>query len=139
MKIYKSILLTALILLVSLQVQAGGAVIVHPSNASALDTGVISKIFLGKQKSFPSGESVVPVDLKDGSGTKSAFTSSILNKSASQMKAYWAKLLFSGKGTPPKVAENDAEVIALVAKNPSIIGYVDAASVDGSVKVVHQF
>lgn len=121
------------------QAQAGVAVIVHPSNADALNPDVISQIFLGKQKAFPSGGDAVPIDLAEGSATKSAFVSSMLNKNDSQIKAYWAKVLFTGKGTPPKEVANDAAVIDLISKNPSLIGYIDSASVNDSVKVVHQF
>ena len=52
------------------------------------------------------------------------------------MKAYWSKLVFTGKGTPPAELANEAAVLSHVAANPDAIGYVDAASVDGSVKVV---
>ena len=59
--------------------------------------------------------------------------------SKSQFTAYWAKLMFTGKGVPPKVVENEADMIDLVAKNPSIIGYVDAANVTADVRVVAKF
>lgn len=55
------------------------------------------------------------------------------------MKAYWSKLVFTGKGTPPQEVPGDAEVKALIGSNPSTIGYIDAGSVDASVKVVHKF
>jgi ABC-type phosphate transport system substrate-binding protein len=48
-------------------------------------------------------------------------------------------LIFTGKGTPPKQSGSDADVKALIAKNPNMIGYIDASAVDGSVKVVHKF
>jgi len=63
----------------------------------------------------------------------------VLKKSASQLKAYWSKLLFTGKGTPPKEIGSDAEMVSLVASNPNMIGFVDAAAVNDSVKVVTRF
>jgi hypothetical protein len=44
--------------------------------------------------------------------------------------------VFTGKGTPPKDAGDDAAVRTLIAANPNMIGYVDAGAVDATVKVV---
>ncbi|MGH1373899.1 MAG: phosphate ABC transporter substrate-binding protein, partial [Cellvibrionaceae bacterium] len=43
------------------------AVIVHPSNANSLSESDITRIFLGKKKSFPDGADAIPVDQKEGS------------------------------------------------------------------------
>ncbi|QSX28536.1 MULTISPECIES: type 2 periplasmic-binding domain-containing protein [Shewanella] len=114
------------------------AVVVHPSNNDTLTSADISRIYLGKLKSFPGGSPVVPLDLKEGSDIRSQFVDKVLNKSESQLKAYWSKLVFSGQGQPPKVVEN-AEVLGLIAANPNMIGFMDAAAVDASVKVVARF
>jgi hypothetical protein len=67
------------------------------------------------------------------------FNEKILNKTSSQMKAYWSKLVFTGKGTPPKELLSDKEVIDLVSKNPNMIGYIQKESVTAAVKVVATF
>lgn len=115
------------------------AVIVNPGNGSSLDQNTISRIFLGKMKSFSNGTSVAPVGQGEANAATKEFNDKVLKKSGSQLKAYWSKLVFTGKGTPPKSLANDAAVIAHVASNPGGIGFVDAASVDGSVKVVAKF
>ncbi|WP_306519760.1 phosphate ABC transporter substrate-binding protein [Rheinheimera sp.] len=115
------------------------AVIVHPSNNNALDEATVSKIFLGREKSFADGKSVVPLSLNEGASASTAFNDAVLKKSSSQLKAYWSKLVFTGKGTPPKEIASDEEMIKLVATNPSVIGYVDASKVDASVKVALKF
>lgn len=114
------------------------AVVVHPSNGVALDNGDISRIYLGKLKSFPGGGPVIPLDLKEGSAIRSTFVDKVLGKSESQLKAYWSKLVFSGQGQPPKSVD-DAEMLSLVAANPNMIGFVDAANVNDSVKVIARF
>ncbi|WP_438862292.1 substrate-binding domain-containing protein [Neptunicella sp.] len=134
----KSLLFCTLMLLSSIA-RADIAVIVHPSNADAMDANDISKIFLGKSSSFPGGSKAVPVNQGEDQAARTEFDDKVLNKSASQLKAYWSKLLFTGKGSPPQNQANDSEVIALVASNPNIIGYVDAAAVNDSVKVVATF
>jgi ABC-type phosphate transport system substrate-binding protein len=114
-------------------------VIVHPSLAvTSLDEDDVSRLFLGKSRSFPNGDQAVPVNQSEGSAVRAAFNETVCNKNASQYKAYWSQLVFTGKGTPPKEAGDNAAVKALVAANPNMIGYVDASVVDASVKVVYK-
>jgi ABC-type phosphate transport system substrate-binding protein len=121
-------------------VYAETAVIVSSSNANAsLDSDTVSRIYLGKSSNFPSGDQAVPVDQSEGSATRDAFNGSVLGKSSSQLKAYWSRLIFTGKGTPPKEVGDDAAVKKLVAANPNMIGYIDSAAVDDTVKVVLTF
>ncbi len=115
------------------------AIIVHPSNNNAVDEAALSKIYLGREKSFADGSSVIPMSLVENSPASNEFNEKVIKKSSSQLKAYWSKLVFTGKGTPPKEVATDEEMVKLVAGNPSLIGYVDAAKVDASVKVVLKF
>lgn len=140
MKILKRSCSILLISLASSIVSAEISVIVSINNPnSAMDQSTVAKIFLGKAKSFPDGTQAVPVDQDDGSATRDGFNSKILGKSASQLKSYWSRLIFTGKGTPPKQSGDDAGVKSLVANNPNIIGYIDSSAVDATVKVVHKF
>lgn len=116
------------------------AVIVSSDNANAsISSADISKMFLGKTKSFPNGSQATPIDQNDGNPAREEFNSKVLDKSESQLKSYWSRLIFTGKGTPPKQLADDAAVKAAVAGNPEMIGYIDASAVDGSVKVVGKF
>ncbi|MFY9180409.1 MAG: phosphate ABC transporter substrate-binding protein [Venatoribacter sp.] len=127
-------------LLLSASAFAEVAVIVSASNGnSSLDKAAIEQIFLGKTSSFPNGEKAVPIDQSEGTAARESFNSDLLGKNSSQLKAYWSRLIFTGKGTPPKESGGDLDVKDLVAKNPNLIGYVDAATVDDSVKVVFKF
>lgn len=115
------------------------SVIVNPGNANAVDAKEIKRIFLGKQKKFADGSSVVAVAQPGGSAIVEAFSTSALGRSSNQIKAYWAKLIFTGKGTPPQEVADDAAVKSMVSSTPGAIGYIDSGSVDGSVKVVATF
>ncbi|MEJ6474605.1 phosphate ABC transporter substrate-binding protein [Pseudoalteromonas piscicida] len=114
-------------------------VIVNPANSATLDENEIKQIFIGKSKSFSDGSKALPITQADGSSVTDEFNEKVLNKSSSQLKAYWSKLVFTGKGTPPKEAADDAEVIKLVASNPNLIGFVSSGAADSSVKVVKSF
>ncbi|BFT29168.1 hypothetical protein D210916BOD24_03440 [Alteromonas sp. D210916BOD_24] len=115
------------------------AVIVHPSNGDSLDKDSISRLFLNKAKAFPNGSQAEPVALAEGQPATDEFNGKVLNKTAAQLTAFWSKLVFTGKGQPPKALGSDAEVISAVASNPNAIGFVDAGAVDGSVRVVAKF
>ncbi|MEN9464620.1 MAG: hypothetical protein RL217_801 [Pseudomonadota bacterium] len=129
-----------LTLLASAAAFADVVVIVSAKNANyGLEKTDVEQIFLGKTSTFPDGSKAVPIDQNEGSASRDAFNDRVLGKSASQLKAYWSRLIFTGKGTPPKESGNDAEVKALVADNPNLVGYVDAKVVDSSVKIVFKF
>ncbi len=137
MKKYLIVLATVLMLGLTNLVWAEVAVIVHPSAGfDSLTEDDVSLLFLGKSKSFPNGSAATPVNQNEGSAVRDKFNEGVCKKNASQYKAYWSQLVFTGKGTPPKDAGDDAAVKAAVAANPAMIGYIDAGAVDASVKVV---
>ena len=131
------LLLITLQLVVMTPVFAAVVVIAHPDNGDqSLSAAQVKRIFLGKSKCFPNGEIAVPINQQEQQQSRIDFDASLLKKSASQLKAYWSKLIFTGKGTPPIDVGGDDDVRQLVADNPNIVGYIDAAKVDDSVKVI---
>jgi ABC-type phosphate transport system substrate-binding protein len=123
-------------LFISCSLLADIAVVVHPANSAKLDPAEIAKLYLGRSKSFSDGSAAVPLAQAESATATPIFNEKILNKTGSQMKAYWSKLVFTGKGTPPQELLTDKEVIDLVSKNPNMIGYVDRGAVTADVKVV---
>lgn len=118
---------------------AGAEVVVIANTrggAEALTKEQVSALFLGKMNSLPSGNSATPLDQPESSPLRDEFYSKLTGKSAAQIKAYWAKMSFTGKGIPPKEKINSADVKKSVAATPSAIGYIEKSAVDSSVKVV---
>ena len=115
----------------SLAVVAGAS-----SNAPKLNNDQVSAIFLGTVKTFPNGEKAIPIDQTAGSPAYGHFYSLVAGRSEAQIKAYWSRMVFTGKGAPPQEVGDAAAVKKLVASNPNLVGYIDAAQVDGSVKVL---
>lgn len=138
MKLLKLCLLLCL-LSISNITMAKVVVIVNVTNTATLSDNDLSSLFLGKSKSFPNNNKAQAINLNYGNETRKAFEKSILKKTSSQVKAYWSKLLFSGKGRPLRELSSDAEVLAFVAENPNAIAYIDASNIDSSVKVVKEF
>lgn len=137
MQLVKVMLLTAACLVGAAQAEI--AVVVNPANANAVSADDLSRLFLGRSSSFADGSKATPLNLAEGQAARDEFDSKVLNRSAAQLKAYWSKLVFTGKGTPPKELADDAAVKAAIAADSSAIGYISSGSVDSSVKVVTTF
>lgn len=134
----KKIILASAFSLCSINVFAEVAVIINPNNASSVDADTIKKIYLGKSKSFSNGEKVNPVN-QDNTTVADEFNDKVVGKSSSQLNAYWSKLIFTGKGTPPEKLASDQAVIDFVAANNDAIGYIDSSKVSDKVKVIATF
>lgn len=118
--------------------QAEVSVISHPSLSASVDKDTISRLFLGKTKTFGDGSQMVPLVLSDPAAAEE-FNTKALGKSSSQLKAYWSQLVFTGKGTPPKEIESTEEMIALIAANPNMVGFVSGSVSDGRVQVIASY
>jgi len=111
------------------------AVVSSSSKVPVLSRTQIEEIFLGKVTRFPDGSSAVPLDLIEGSPERDEFYAK-LGKSPAQLKAYWSKIIFTGRGQPPKAVATGIEMKARLAADPAAIGYIDAKLVDDSVRVL---
>ena len=100
------------------------------STATTMTSSEIASIYLGKSTAMKPVDNATPV--------RAQFYTQVAGKDAAQVKAIWSKLVFTGKATPPKEMATSAEVVKAVAADPNAIGYVDRASVDGTVKVVYE-
>lgn len=113
------------------------AVVSSTSPIKSLNANQISDIFLGKTSTFPSGGLAVPLDLTEGTPTRDEFYAKLTGKSAAQIKAHWSKIIFTGRGLPPKEILNGNEVKRRLAENPNAISYIDENLVDSSVRVLY--
>lgn len=109
-------------------------VVGNDSPVRALTRAQAAQVFLGKPVDLAGLERPVPVDQPEGP-VREAFYERLAGRSPSQMKAYWSKLVFTGKGTPPR--EIDAGlVVKAVARDPRLVGYAARRDLDGSVRAV---
>lgn len=117
-------------------VQAGIVIIGNPGNSNSITAEELQRLYTGKSSSFANGESVLPLNLSDGNALRASFDQKALGRSSSQIKAYWSKLVFTGKGTPPKEVATEEEMIKLVGSNPNLLGYVSSGADLSAVKVL---
>ena len=104
-------------------------VIVNPAAAN-LTKEQVSDLFLGKIKIYK------PLDLPNSAPAKAEFYQKVSGHDLSQVKATWARLLFTGQAQPPKELSDAAAVKKAVAADPKAVGYISKSDVDSSVKVV---
>jgi ABC-type phosphate transport system substrate-binding protein len=108
------------------------------STVSTLGKEQVTDIFLGKTARFPDGAPAMPIDQVEGSPARDEFYATFAGKSAAQIKAHWTKIIFTGRGQPPRSVSNSDEVRKLIAANPQAISYMERSAVDSSVKVLVQ-
>jgi len=115
------------------------AVIVNPGNAAMLSKDLVSSYYMGDIKAWTGGLPVRLLDLPLDSAVRVAFDKNVLGKSTQQMKDLWMKNAMSGKADPPKEMSSDADVKSAVASSRYAMGYIKAANVDDTVKVILKF
>lgn len=101
------------------------------NNTGALTQEQVADIFQGV-----GGTSLVPVDQSEGAPVRTTFYQKVTGKSQAQLKSYWSKLIFTGKGNPPRQVGDNSGVKRALSENPNAIGYIDRSALDGSVKEV---
>ena len=136
----KSFKITITMLLVLLQSQPLGAgelvVVTSADNVEQLSIDDVARIFLGKVTRYPSGEVVEPLNMDPADPSFEEFARQVLKKTPSQLKAYWAKRIFTGKGKPPRTVATVEELRALVASDKRYLSYLDKNNVDHTVRWV---
>lgn len=132
----KALLLLSL-LFFSAQSMADVVVIVNAANTNTLTKDDVERIFLGKKTSFPDGSKAQPFYLSPGDGAKEVFDEKSLGKSSAQLKAYWSKLVFTGKGTPPEEVGSSADAVSKVAGDATAVAYIDRAALNDKVKIAY--
>ncbi len=112
------------------------AVVSARSPITTLSRNQLLDIFLGRTNRYPNGTPALPIDQAEGSPLRDEFYSKLAGQTAAQIKAYWSKIIFTGRGQPPPTVANDEETKKRIRDNPAAIGYIDRAMVDDSVRIV---
>ncbi|MBT4836414.1 MAG: phosphate ABC transporter substrate-binding protein [Methylococcales bacterium] len=125
--------------LTTLNVMAEGVIIVHSSNTTVINLVDVKKWYLGKKSTFTNGKKVKPMLPNENDNLKVSFYQKVIRKSNAQYNAYWAKRVFTGKGSPPALVSSQ-QIIQEVSTNTDRIGVVDASLIDGkNIRVIQTF
>jgi len=131
------LLTLAILLSAATSLRAEILVVVNEDNSvSELNSRQIVDLYMGRFQTFPDGEPAFPLDLPPDSVTRELFYRRLTDKSVAEVNAYWARLLFTGRATPPRVLADSLTVLKAVRENRGAIGYIDSAELGEGVKVV---
>ena len=132
-----ALIAASLISAAAVTAQAETVVVAGRSTAvEQITVNQLEDIWLRKKNSLPDGSPVSVVDQAVGSKIRDDFYEKVTHKSPTQVKAFWTRLIFTGKGSAPKTLRDDNEVKRWVSENAGGLGYIDKASLDDSVKVL---
>ena len=121
----------------SLSLTAQLAVVVNPQNEiEALSSRQISDIYLGRRRTFPTGEPILILEHERNSEIRANFFRLLNGMSLKRLNAYWARLHFSGAVQPPSEIPDSETVRELVGNHKDAIGYIETGQVDDSVRVI---
>jgi ABC-type phosphate transport system substrate-binding protein len=111
-------------------VQAADLVVIANPAVGPLTKDQVADLFLGKSQSF------TPIDQAEGSPVYAEFYKKATGRDVAQVKSTWSRVVFTGKGQPPKQLPDSAAVKKAVAADPKGVGYIEKSAVDGTVKAV---
>ena len=118
--------------------QAGELVIIVSARSpvEALTPEQAAAIFLGQTARFPDGRVATAIDQPIGSSQRDGFYQRVTGKTPALLKAHWSKMIFTGRGQPPRELAGNAAVRQAVANDPAALGYIDREALDPSVRQV---
>ncbi len=132
----KPSLIFAASLLVSPLAIADVVVIGNTAGPDTITNNQVRDLYLNRSKQLPDGQKATPFELPGGNAVRAEFHDKITGRNDAQLKAFWSKQVFTGRGQPPAEAASGAAMKAQVSSTPGAIGYIDEADVDSSVKVI---
>jgi ABC-type phosphate transport system substrate-binding protein len=106
------------------------------SPITTLTKNQVIDLFLGRRTRFPDGNTAVPIDQAEGSAARDEFYTRFAAMSPAQLKAFWSRIIFTGRGQPPMSVATGVEAKKLLLANPNAISYLDQSLLDSSLRVV---
>ena len=102
-----------------------------------LSAGKSKMLFKGKVKRLDNKKYTL-IDWPVGSSNKGKFYMALMGQSEAKVNASRAKLIFSGKGYPPKVMEenNFSTLKDLLKDNPNSIGYAPLTDISDEFNIL---
>lgn len=129
-----------LLTLPPLLTDAAEAIVVVVNQASGIETlsrTDVINIFMGRFRQFPSGVSAQPIDMPV-SAVRTQFYRALINKEPAEINAYWARLVFAGRTSPPIQTETQDDVLKVLRATPGGVAYLERSHVTNREKIVFE-
>ncbi len=123
---WKNSLLATVVLFMGYPMNPAIAEIIIVANSGVQESVIsaydLKQIFLRKKKNLAGG--VVTIAIQKKTDIHTEFLRKFIKKTPSQFKLYYKKMIFSGRGKPPRILQDDAAMLSWVAQTPGAMGYV---------------
>jgi ABC-type phosphate transport system substrate-binding protein len=123
---------------VAAQAEVGARLLVVANREVPVDgisSGLLQRIYLGKATRWDGGLQIRPVMLHDPD-VHEAFVTGLLDRSEESFSVYWKRMVFTGKGRPPRSFDAGEELAAYLRETPGAIGFLDAGADTAGLKVL---
>jgi TonB family protein len=120
-----------------LQIHATDVKVVANSSvkADAISADDLKRIYLEEKNSLGDGTHVEPV-LKRSGAVHDAFLKEFLDINDEALQTYYRTLVFTGRGSMPRIFGSDAEIVAYIARTKGAIGYLGVETNTKGVKTL---
>ena len=94
------------------------------SNVDSLTREEVINIFLGRFRQLPNGQAALPIDQSQDPELQADYYQRHDNKNPAEIRAYWSRIVFSGKTSPPYQAKSDQDSLQWLLGTPGGVGYM---------------
>ena len=108
------------------------------NSVNSLSRDEVIDIFMGRNRVLSSGVTASPLDLPVTAFERENFYLRLTGRSLSEINAYWSRLHFTGRATPPILVRSQEEVLQKVMENRNAVAYVNKSKINPQVKVVFE-
>ena len=99
-------------------------VVNRDSGLSSLSKTQVIGLFLGRTQFLPTGSKVKPIDYPADSNHRAHFYYALTGKNIADIDAYWARLRYSGRASPPQSLASEEEILQRLQLHKSAIAYL---------------
>lgn len=124
-----------LFLSINIYAQNLAVIVSKDSSITNIEKKELSKIFLAKTRTFQNNEKALAVE-SINKEYQTKFYKEVCNKNEKQLKKYWAKMIFTGRGQPPKKIKTFEELLIFIQNNKNAISYIPFEYVNSNIKIV---
>jgi GrpB-like predicted nucleotidyltransferase (UPF0157 family) len=114
---------------------ASDIVVIGAEGLPPIDAALVHRLYMGRAIEI-AGAPVTVAQLTAGSPVRARFLSDWLQSDEERYRAYWTVRRHIGKGAPPQEIDSEARMIEFVQRTPGAVGYVSAAALKPSVRVI---
>jgi hypothetical protein len=101
-------------------------VVNQKSELTTLSQKQVMSLFLGRAQFLPTGSRVKTFDFPIDSTMRASFYQSLTGKNIADIDAYWARLRYSGRASPPMALKDGTAIMKKVSEQNAGLAYLPA-------------